>query len=237
MRGDYRSTAALAAVLLLAAAGAAEAQNADEQSRAITNGGIFVDGWTGRIDASEAAKGLVLNNARLARDGEGLRVTTGPAVAYWHPGNVASGDYTVKATFREDNFMALNSHPHPYGVFIGGKNLEGDQQQYLYCMAYGSGTFIMRGFGPAPFQLGGRRPTPHAAVNKAAGPGQPVTQEIAITVKGDEVSCSINGQVVATYPKSEVIGEGKLTSTDGVYGIRFGHNTDALVTGLALTRN
>ena len=29
---------------------------------------------------------------------------------------------------------------------------------------------------------------------------------------------------------------GKLKSTDGVYGIRFAHNTDAIVTGLTMTK-
>ena len=73
-------------------------------------------------------------------------------------------------------------------------------------------------------------------VHKAAGQGQPVTQEIAISVTSDMVSCSINGSVVASYPKSEVVGAGKLTSTDGVYGIRFGHNTEGTVSGLTVTR-
>jgi hypothetical protein len=63
-----------------------------------------------------------------------------------------------------------------------------------------------------------------------------VTQEIAVTVDADSVDCSINGKVVATYPKAEVVGEGKLKSTDGVYGIRFAHNTDAVVTGLTVTK-
>jgi hypothetical protein len=30
---------------------------------------------------------------------------------------------------------------------------------------------------------------------------------------------------------------GKLKSTDGIYGIRFAHNTDATVTGFAMTKN
>jgi hypothetical protein len=63
-----------------------------------------------------------------------------------------------------------------------------------------------------------------------------VTQEIALSVKGDTVECAINGQVVASYPKSELVAPGKLKSTDGVYGIRFAHNTDAVVTGLAVTK-
>jgi len=94
----------------------------------------------------------------------------------------------------------------------------------------------VRGFGPAAFQLGGRRPTANDAVHKAAGVGQPVSQTIAMSVKGDSVSCSINGTVVATYPKTDVVGAGKLKSTDGVYGIRFAHNTDAIVSDLKVTK-
>lgn len=74
----------------------------------------------------------------------------------------------------------------------------------------------------------------NAAVHKAAGQGAPVTQEIAVSVKGDQMSCAINGTVVATYRKSELVGDGKLASTDGVYGIRFAHNTEAAVTGLTM---
>jgi hypothetical protein len=73
-------------------------------------------------------------------------------------------------------------------------------------------------------------------VNKAAGKGEPVTQEIAISVRGDKVECSINNKVVASYDKSALVTTGKLKSTDGVYGVRFAHNTEALVTGLKLTK-
>lgn len=71
---------------------------------------------------------------------------------------------------------------------------------------------------------------------KAAGVGQPVTQEIAITVKGDTVSCSINKKQVASFARSEVVAAGKLKSTDGVYGLRFAHNTDATVTDLKVSQ-
>ena len=57
-----------------------------------------------------------------------------------------------------------------------------------------------------------------------------------MTVKGDKVSCSINNKVVATYDRSALVTTGKLKSTDGVYGIRFAHNTDAIVTGLKASK-
>ncbi len=206
------------------------------ESVGIKDGGVLVKGWTGKIDAKEATAGLTLNSAKLAQEGKALRVTTGPAVTYWNPANVAKGDYTVSATFLEPKYMNLNDHPHPYGIVIAGNDLGTDQQSYLYCAAYGNGTFIVRGFGPEPFQMNGRRAATDPAVNKAAGKDQPVTQEIAITVKADKVSCSINNKVVATYDKSALVAAGKLKSTDGVYGIRFAHNTDALVTNFKKTK-
>jgi hypothetical protein len=220
--------------LITAAANFAVAQDAN---RKVEGGGISAAGWQGKIDPSEAAKGDKLENAKLATMGPGLHVTTGPAVTYWNPANKASGDYTVKATFNEQKYMNLNDHPHPYGIMIGGNDLGTDTQSFLYCAAYGNGTFIMRGFnGTTPFQLGGRRPTADEIVNKAAGKDQPVKQEIGIQVKGDQVSCLINGKAVATYPKADVVGAGKLKSTDGVWGIRFAHNTEAHVSDLKMTK-
>ena len=67
--------------------------------------------------------------------------------------------------------------------------------------------------------------------------GQPVTQEIALSVKGDRVECSINGAVVAGYTKSALVTAGKLKSTDGTYGLRFAHNTEVNVTGLSVSKN
>ena len=207
-----------------------------DAAQSVANGGIFVPGWQGKIDANEVKAGQALNNARLAPEGNGMKVTTGPAVNYWNPKNVAQGNYTVKATFNEPLYMNLNNHPHPYGVFIGGNDMGTDNQSMVYCAAYGNGNFIVRGFGPAAFQLNGRG-APAPSVNKAAGPKMPVTQEIALTVKGDTIECAINGAVVGTYPKADVVAAGKLKSTDGVYGIRFAHNTEAIVTGFAMTKN
>jgi hypothetical protein len=230
MRFRHVPVIAVASLALAAQAGAQDA------SRAVAGGGISAPGWMGKIDESEAAKGLKLENSKLVTMGSGLHVTTGPQVVYWNPANMATGNYTVKATFAEREYMSLNDHPHPYGIVIGGNDMGTENQTYLYCAAYGNGSFIVRGFGPAAFQLNGRRGEMNDAVNKAAGKGQPVTQEIAVTVSTDKVECAINGKVVATYPKSEVVGAGKLKSTDGVYGIRFGHNADAHVGGLAMTK-
>lgn len=207
-----------------------------DASKGVAGGGISIPGWTGKIDAKEAAAGLTLNSAKLEKDGNNMHVVTGPAVTYWNPKNKVTGDYTVTATFTEPKYMNLNSHPHPYGVVIAGNELGTDQESYLYCAAYGSGKFIVRGFGPEPFQLNGRG-AEDPAVNKAAGQGQPVTQEIALSVKGDKVECAINNKVVASYNKADLVTAGKLKSTDGIYGIRFAHNTEGIVSSFKMTKN
>ncbi|CAN5732354.1 hypothetical protein BH10ACI4_BH10ACI4_10190 [soil metagenome] len=223
---------ALVAVVLT---GVASAQESPDANRKIAGGGISAAGWQGKIDANAEKAGQTVADAKLSMDGKSLHVTTGPAITYWNPSNMAKGDYTVSATFNEPKFQNLNSHPHPYGIVIGGNDLGTAQQSYLYCAAYGNGKFIVRGFGPDSFQANGRGEE-NAAVHKAPAIGEPVRQEIAMSVKGDKVSCSINGTTVWTADKASLVTAGKLKSTDGVYGIRFAHNTDATVTGLKLTK-
>src|SRR3954471_10962780 len=207
-----------------------------EAVRTVANGGISAKGWSGMVDPGEASRGQTIANTKLASEGNALHVTTGPASAFWDPSKTASGDYTVKATFTEPKYMNLMDHPHPYGLFIGGNDMGTANESYLYCAAYGNGSFIVRGFGPAPFQLNGGHGEANAAVHKASGAGAPVTQDIAMSVKGDKVTCSVNGTVVATYDKSALVSAGKLKSTDGVYGIRFSHNTEGTVSGLTVTK-
>ena len=56
-------------------------------------------------------------------------------------------------------------------------------------------------------------------------------------MKGDHIQCSINGTVVADYNKTALVTDGKLKSTDGIYGLRFAHNTEVNVTGFGLSKN
>ena len=235
MRLVHIPALAVAAVMLIPAAVSVHGQS--EASHAIKDGGISVPGWTGKIDANAEKAGQTIKDAKLSQEGDALHVVTGPAVTYWNPANTAAGNYTVKATFTEPKYMNLNTHPHPYGIFIAGNAMGTADESDLYCEAYGNGNFIVRGFGPEPFQMNGRRGEANAAVHKAAGPGEPVTQEIAMSVKDGRVSCAINGTVVASYDKSAVVTAGKLKSTDGVYGIRSAHNTDVTVTGFGITKD
>ena len=56
-------------------------------------------------------------------------------------------------------------------------------------------------------------------------------------MKGGKAECQINGATVASYDRAEIVGPGKLESTDGIYGIRVSHNMDLTVSNLKMTKN
>jgi hypothetical protein len=227
MRLVHASACALAMAMLVSVPQSAQAQDAD---RKVAGGGITAKGWQGKVDAGAAKKGLSVADSKFEQKGNDLLLTVGPAAYYWNPANTAKGDFTVKATFKEGK--TTSDHPHPYGLFIGGTGLGTDENKLLYCVAYGNGNYLVRGFnGTQVVQVG--KPAANAAVNKTAADGS-TTQEVAWSVKGGEAECLINGTSVHKFTKADLAG--KIDSTDGVYGIRVSHNVNVTVSGLALSK-
>jgi hypothetical protein len=223
----------MAAGVTLVAASTAAAQAQQDADRKVAGGGVTVEGWTGAVDAKAAAQGLTLKDSKFEKQGDALHLTIGPATTYWNPANTAKGDFMVKGVFTEAK--QTYNHPHPMGLFIGGNKLGTPEQSLMYCTAYRNGTFLIRRFnGTAVTNVMPR--TENAAVKKAASVDESVTQEISWVVKGDKVDCVINGTSVASFAKADIVGPGKLESTDGVWGIRVSHNMDLVVTKLGITK-
>lgn len=226
-------TAALCAAALLPTGGVVMRAQ-DDADKKVAGGGVTVKGWQGKTDVAGGTsnkQGLTINDSKLSPEGKGFRVMTGAATMFWSPANAGKGDYSVRATFTEAK-QSYN-HPHPYGVFIAGNGLDGDQPSALYCAAYRNGNYLLRGFSSGkPFQVVPKVAS-HEAVKKA-GADEEVVQEVALNVRGDRVECVINGAAVWSGSKADVTGDGKLATTDGVAGIRVSHNSDALVTNFTL---
>jgi hypothetical protein len=219
----------LVAVAIAALAIAVPSASAQDADRAVKGGGIMVKGWQGKVDAGAAKKGATINDSKFEEKGGSFHISAGSASTYWNPANTAKGDYTVSASFTEPKMSA--GHPHPYGLFIGGSDLDTEQPTYVYCVAYGDGSALVRGFSKGQV-VNFAKKAPNPAVAKADAGGS-VTQNIAWTVKGNRAECSVNGTVVAGFDKAELVGEGKVASTDGIYGIRAAHNVDIVVSKLA----
>ncbi len=236
MRVVYAATFAVAVTVLASSVVAQQ-----DLDRVVPGGGITGAGWQGNvIDANSLKQGRSINDSKFVASGDTIEINAGPNNIYWNPAHVGTGDFTVKATFAESNHLKHSNHPHPYGLFIGGVDLNTPKPGLVYCSVYGNGNFIVRGFSPSSpnglFTLGtSRRAGSHAAIRKAGADGT-VTQDVALSVKAGNIECAVNGQVVATYPVAEAIGEGKLKTTDGIVGLRIGHNLDVKITGFALTK-
>jgi hypothetical protein len=215
--------------LVLAATFVASNLSAQDADRSVKGGGITVSGWKGRVDRRPAAAGKTINDSKLASEGGALRLSVGPAAVYWNDANTAKGDYEVKATFKEHKMAA--SHPHSYGIFIGGSELESDAEKLAYCIVYGNGTYSIKTFNGAKVTTVVDRAASEA-LKKADANGES-TNEIGWRVKGGKASCVVNGTEVKTLEKAELVGAEKLSSLDGVYGIRVSHNLELTVSNLS----
>ncbi len=138
-----------------------------ESDRKVSGGGISAPGWQGKVDARAASGGASINDSKFVQEGNAFHLTIGPAAVYWNPANMAKGDYTVKATFREPR--QTFSHPHPYGLFIGGSKLNTDQPDLMYCVAYRDGSYLVRMFADGEVKTLSRGENPAV---KSAGPDQ-----------------------------------------------------------------
>jgi hypothetical protein len=218
-----------ALVLALALPATLVAQDAD---RSVAGGGITVAGWKGKIDARAASQGKTVNDSKFAMNAGKMDLKIGPAAIYWNDANKATGNYEVKATFSENAHRP--NHPHSYGVFIGGSDLDTPNQAFVYCIAYADGNYAVKYFhGTNVVTVVDR--TPSAAIKKANAENK-ATNEIGWRVRGGKASCVINGTEVQSWDASALIGADKLKSTDGTYGIRVSHNLDLTVTPLTLTK-
>ena len=224
-----RLVAAASAVLLsLPVMAHAQAMKNDDPTNKVAAGGILVEGWMGRTDAQSES----IKDDKFETMGSGMHMTTGPHAIFWNPANTASGNYTVKATLTK---VKATPHAESYGLFIAGSNLDNGDQEYLYCVVFGSGFYsVIHRLGGETQKIVNR--AVNAAVSKAGENGT-AKDEIAMSVTSDNVSCSINGTEVWSAPKSTVLGQGKMSTTDGVYGLRASHNLSIHVAGFGMTKN
>lgn len=203
------------------------AQDAD---RSVEEGGVYVDGWQLRIDRRPLESGMSEADSRIAEEDGAFRLSIGPAGIFWNPENRASGNYEVSATFEEHAMRT--AHPHPYGLFIGGSDLESPEEKLLYCIVYGDGTFAVKTFHGSNVTTISER-APSDLVHKANEEGE-ATNDVAWRVQDGTASCLINGEAAASFAADEVVGPEKIASLDGIYGIRVSHNVELTVHGFGM---
>ena len=94
-------------------------------------------GWQGRVDRANQN----IAEVRTMSMASGLHVITGPHVILWQPVRTASGSYRASATFAQ---ARAPERMEGYGLFVGGKNLNADNQDYLYFLIRHDGSYMVR---------------------------------------------------------------------------------------------
>jgi hypothetical protein len=184
-------------------------------------GGITVPGWTARFDRATSRPDQV----KFAKMGAGLHVTAGPSGIYYDSTQTAAGNYTARATFTQTKAA---THPEAYGLFVGGADLQGPAQQYLYFVVRQDGKYtIKHRAGSEVHTLVDWTDSP--AVKKVVGAGK-ATNALAINTTASAVRFSINGTAVKSMPRAQALG------VDGVVGLRVNHNLDVHVDGFGVKK-
>jgi hypothetical protein len=158
---------------------------------------------------------------RVSEADGGMQVQTGPAgILYDQSNAVESGDYSVSASFTEVG--APPNHREAFGLFIGGADLQGENQAYTYFLVRADGRYLIkRRMGGETSNVSDGGWVDSDAVNAAAEGGD-VTNDLAIEVRGDQVHFTINGTEVATLPAADV-------DAHGIAGVRVNHNLNVRV--------
>lgn len=201
-----------------------------DPTTAVKGTGKLPDGWSLRFDPQRDGSVPKLEAVNFVTMGSGYHFTSGPAAIYYNAKDMASGEYSVSATFSQRKSV----NHEAYGIFIGGRNLQDSTQTYTY--------FVIK---PCSSKCGTPgAPMGEILISQRTSNGKPValvptrhddavvtddpkdghaTNAMTIHVAKDAVHFILNGKMVAEIPKSQI------GDTDGQAGIRVNHNIDVHV--------
>ncbi|MFT5141914.1 MAG: hypothetical protein ACI80V_003632 [Rhodothermales bacterium] len=154
----------------------------------------------------------------------GWHLTTKPAGIFYHPDGVGSGNFTASTQIY---LFDPGDRNEGYGMIVGGSDLEGPDQQYLYFLVRRSGEFLIKvRRGAETEDVQGW--TAHEAVAAWTEGSGPTLENVLSVAVGDEtITFSVNGAQVASIPRAD-------RPTDGVVGLRINHGTNVHVADLSV---
>ncbi|MFL5471349.1 MAG: hypothetical protein ACJ8AP_13180 [Gemmatimonadales bacterium] len=210
----------LAAILLVTNRAASQSADTATSRQEAIQPAALPPGWTARPD-----EGGDPSKIRFATMEPGYHLTLGPATILYRAEDLATGPFHTLATFHQ---MKKPRHPEGYGLFIGGKQLEGKNQTYTYFLVREDGAYLIKqrkGDATSEVTKGW---TPSSAVKKANAQGK-ATNLLEIDAKQDpkKVDFKINGQSVYSAPADRM-------DLTGIVGLRVNHTLDVHIEGFAV---
>lgn len=189
----------------------ADSAGAGPVSDAATAGGL-PSGWTARPD-----DGGSVNNVKFVVMEPGYHLTLGPATVLYRMQDRVSGPFHAIAKFHQTKKL---DHPEGYGLFMGGKELEGSKQSYTYFLVRADGKFNIKRRNGEQLSQYSKGWVAHPAIKKADAKGN-ATNVLEIDAKKDPktVSFKVNGTEVHSVPAQKM-------DLEGIVGIRANHYLD-----------
>ncbi len=190
---------------------------------AVVLGQSWPEGWEARADHA----GADLSEVEFVTMEPGWHITTGPATILYDPTRTASGEFRVES---EVFLFDPEGRREAFGFFVGGRDLQGPGQEYVYFLIRPTGEFLIkRRTGSTTTDVQGW--TAHGAVVPWSGrePGSATARNVlAIEAGAETVRFLVNGSVVASRPRQSL-------RVDGIVGLRINHMLNIHVTSLEVT--
>jgi len=153
----------------------------------------------------------------------GWHITSGPAAILFDPARRAVGVYRAQVDI---SLFRPASDTAPFGVFIGGRNLEATDPSYLEFLIRNDGRYqIDRHQEGRRIEM--RAWTPHTSIARFDGSSPSVRNVLEVDVGTHRVDFMINGADVASYPIGDL-------NTDGLVGLRVSRNLDLHVSQVSV---
>lgn len=179
-------------------------------------------GWEVRTDRGQPASEISFREMS-----PGFHVTTGPAAIFYDPANTAEGEFRVETGIF---LFDPGQRNEAFGLFIGGRDLDGENQAYTYFLIRrDGGTLVKRrdGSGTSVIQDW----TPNDAVvtwaEKEEGEDT-VLNTLAVEAGAQELVFFVNGSEVARIPRDD-------QHVDGIAGLRINHGLNVHVRSFEVT--
>jgi hypothetical protein len=210
-------------VLALAACGESDVEAAPDE-RADAETVMDETAYQFRLDSQRSD----LGDFQVTEDDDAVRILTGPAgIAYHTADSVNSGNFRIDTTFTQ--YGAPLGYREAYGVFVGGRELDGPELEYTYFLVRSTGDYLIkRRVGEITETMVDW--TPHGGVMQVLAEGDEPENTMTIEAVDGQINFIINGQLAHSMIVSEA-------RPHGIAGLRANHRLDVRITGWSVTGN
>lgn len=143
----------------------------------------------------------------------GMHITSGPAAIYWDSTNTLSGDFRISSNM---HLFDPGDRREAFGVFFGGRDLDGEDQAYTYFLLRNGGQYLIKQRMGSETSVVVNWTDTDAMVSYTDTTEASVPNTLAVERSGDTLNFFVNDTQVHTMPVGDIV-------TDGIAGLRVNH--------------